>query len=70
MEEVKADEIKEVVAETVLDFSFSPLQQWEVAFIYAFACTFNPQHKIAPSYYKLPDFMPEVNILRLKEAII
>lgn len=43
-------------------FQFSPIQQWEIAFIYAFSCTFNPQQEIAPNYYKLPDFMPEVNI--------
>ncbi|KAI9265790.1 hypothetical protein EDC94DRAFT_604113 [Helicostylum pulchrum] len=40
-------------------FQFSPIQQWEIAFIYAFSCTFNPQQEITPSYYKLPDFMPE-----------
>lgn len=63
MEEVKVDQVKGVVEETFYDFSFSPLQQWEVAFIYAFASTFNPQYRIAPSYHKLPDFTPAVNYL-------
>lgn len=57
------DQTKEVVAEPVYEFSFSPLQQWEIAFVYAFACTFNPQYKIAQSFYKLPDFTPGVNFI-------
>lgn len=61
--EVEIDQAKKVVTEATYDFSFSPLQQWEVAFIYAFACTFNPQYKIAQSFYKLPDFTPGVNLI-------
>ncbi|KAI8091042.1 uncharacterized protein B0P05DRAFT_528499 [Gilbertella persicaria] len=38
---------------------FTPFQQWEIAFIYSFACTFNKQHDIAPNFFKLPDFTPE-----------
>jgi hypothetical protein len=41
-------------------FKFNSFQQWEIAFIYAFACTFNPQQEIAPSFYKLPEFTPQV----------
>ncbi|KAI9356712.1 hypothetical protein BD770DRAFT_322985 [Pilaira anomala] len=47
------------IHDTTPAFQFSPLQQWEIAFIYAFSCTFNPQQEIAPSYHKLPDFTPE-----------
>ncbi|KAI9277422.1 hypothetical protein BY458DRAFT_567688 [Sporodiniella umbellata] len=37
---------------------FSPCQQWKIAFIHAFASTFNPQQTIAPAFFKLPDFTP------------
>ncbi|KAG0738627.1 hypothetical protein G6F57_012698 [Rhizopus arrhizus] len=36
----------------------SSCQQWKVAFIHAFASTFNPQQTIAPSFFKLPEFTP------------
>lgn len=48
------------IYDTTPALQFSPLQQWEIAFIYAFSCTFNPQQEIVPSYHKLPDFTPEV----------
>lgn len=38
----------------------SSCQQWKVAFIHAFASTFNPQQTIAPSFFKLPEFTPNV----------
>ncbi|KAG1211688.1 hypothetical protein CU097_006720 [Rhizopus azygosporus] len=40
-------------------FGESPCQQWRIAFIYAFATTFNSQQSIAPSLFKLPDFTPD-----------
>lgn len=40
----------------------SSCQQWKVAFIHAFASTFNPQQTIAPSFFKLPEFTPNVTI--------
>jgi hypothetical protein len=48
---------------TILDdnnFVLSPFQQWEIAFIYAFITTFNPQADISPSFYKLPSLTPDV----------
>lgn len=40
---------------------YSPLQQWQIAFIYAFTATFNHHQDISPSYHKLPFFTPQVN---------
>jgi hypothetical protein len=40
----------------------SSCQQWKVAFIHAFASTFNPQQTIAPSFFKLPEFTPNVTL--------
>ncbi|KAI7901107.1 uncharacterized protein BX663DRAFT_514933 [Cokeromyces recurvatus] len=40
-------------------YEFTPFQQWEMAFIYAFASTFNPQKEIEPSFYPLPEFTPQ-----------
>ncbi|KAK4509945.1 uncharacterized protein ATC70_008095 [Mucor velutinosus] len=40
-------------------YSFSSLQQWQVAFIYAFSATFNPHQEVSPQYYKLPSFTPQ-----------
>ncbi|KAI8883064.1 hypothetical protein K501DRAFT_185375 [Backusella circina FSU 941] len=42
-----------------IKFVLSPFQQWEIAFIYAFITTFNPQAVINPSFYKLPNLTPE-----------
>ncbi|KAL9555076.1 hypothetical protein MBANPS3_002529 [Mucor bainieri] len=40
-------------------YSFSSLQQWQIAFIYAFSTTFNPHQEVSPQYYKLPSFTPQ-----------
>ncbi|KAI9476455.1 MAG: hypothetical protein EXX96DRAFT_577232 [Benjaminiella poitrasii] len=40
-------------------FDFTPFQQWEIAFIYAFASTFNLQREIEPSFYPLPELTPQ-----------
>lgn len=48
-------------ANTTPSFEFTPYQQWEIAFIYAFAVTFNPHQEIAPSFYRLPEFSPKVS---------
>jgi hypothetical protein len=42
-------------------YKYSPLQQWQIAFIYAFTATFNNHQDISPSYHKLPFFTPQVN---------
>ena len=41
-------------------YPFNSFQQWEIAFIYAFAVTFNPHQDVAPSFYTLPSFTPNV----------
>lgn len=42
-------------------FRFNAFQQWEISFVYAFSCIFNAQQQeISPSFYKLPDFTPQV----------
>ncbi|KAF1796076.1 hypothetical protein FB192DRAFT_1293265 [Mucor lusitanicus] len=43
----------------VPSYTFSALQQWQIAFIYAFAATFNPHQEVSPQYYKLPYFTPQ-----------
>lgn len=58
---VDTESVDKVTApvETTPSFEFTPFQQWEIAFIYAFAVTFNPHQEIAPSFYRLPDFSPK-----------
>ncbi|CAO3657288.1 unnamed protein product [Mucor hiemalis] len=55
--------LKETVKETAVEippsFEFTSYQQWQIAFIYAFAVTFNPHQEIAPSFYRLPEFSPK-----------
>jgi hypothetical protein len=52
-------------------FEFKPFQQWEIAFVYAFSCIFNSQQQeIAPSFYKLPDFTPQVNIRSRSSSLL
>lgn len=52
---------------------FVSIQQWQIAFIYAFICTFNPQRHLVTNYYKLPDLLPEdieMEIQKEKSVII
>lgn len=51
---------KETAVEIPPSFEFTSYQQWQIAFIYAFAVTFNPHQEIAPSFYRLPEFSPKV----------
>jgi hypothetical protein len=51
-------------------FEFNAFQQWEIAFVYAFSCFFNSQQtEIAPSFYKLPEFTPQVDIRSRSSAV-
>ncbi|KAI8982523.1 hypothetical protein BDB01DRAFT_792933 [Pilobolus umbonatus] len=38
---------------------FTGIQHWQIAFIYAFISTFNPQCHLVSNYYKLPELLPE-----------
>lgn len=49
--------------------SFSPLQQWQMAYVYAFSATFNPHQQVSPQYYKLPYFTPQVGAYRCYIAL-
>ncbi|EPB84662.1 hypothetical protein HMPREF1544_08605 [Mucor circinelloides 1006PhL] len=40
-------------------YQFSSLQQWQIAYIYAFSATFNHHQEVSPQYYKLPLFTPQ-----------
>lgn len=47
-------------------YQFSSLQQWQIAYIYAFSATFNHHQEVSPQYYKLPLFTPQVSVDRSK----
>lgn len=66
MEHTVQDNTDESTIQPSPQYEFSAFQQWEIAFIYAFAVTFNPHQEIAPSFYRLPEFTPKVSCFKKK----